>query len=67
MDIEEMLGAVYGWGYLSWCHVHIWTLLYWPVTDSARCRSQCPSTRPRPGQAGYRDGRRGRHWDRRRK
>jgi hypothetical protein len=67
MEFDELLGAFYSWTKCRWLHCWFWTKLYWPVTDSAWCRSQCPLTQPHVGQAGYRDGRRGRHWDRRRR
>ncbi len=66
MSIEEMLGAVFGWTYCRQWHGYEWTMLYWPA-----CRDTgqpAGNHRPRPLRrlSGYRDGRRGRHWDRRR-
>jgi hypothetical protein len=66
-DLHEMLGARYGW---TWCRrtrCYWWTKLYWPADRGERCQSQARSPGPQILLSGYRDSRRGRHWDRRRR
>jgi hypothetical protein len=67
MDINEMLGAVYGWVWCRWCRCHAWAMLYWPSTRSERRSAQVPRSDMARPWSGYRDHRRGRHWDRRRR
>ena len=68
VTIQEVSGAVFGWGWVARNHFRyrMWIMKYWPISGLIGLKGPQVGRVPQKGLwSGHRDWTRGRHWDRR--
>jgi len=64
VDIDEFLGAVYGWLWNEYLGIYLWSLKYWPVLEFSGESPQVSAVRTGDIWSGFMSEARGLSWDR---